>query len=120
VPDLSLGRLRAILDFGEHLWFDPNALMHDRLCVRLRLPDQRLQFLLEVSGGSLVEAVVDLACVEQVIALAAADIDAVPLGSIECEAGDRQRLALDACLLDPIASKPSLQPETAPGQVAKN
>ena len=81
MPNLSLGRLRAILDLGEQLWFDPDALMCDPLRVRLRLPDQRLQSLLEVSGGSLVKAVVDLARIDQIVALAPADIDAVPLSS---------------------------------------
>ena len=79
MPNLSLGRLRAILDLGEQLWFDPDALVCDPLRVGLRLPDQRLQSLLQVSGGSLVEAVVDLARIDQIVALAPADIDAVPL-----------------------------------------
>ena len=78
MPNLSLGRLRAILDLGEQLWFDPDALMCDPLRVRLRPPDQRLQSLLEVSGGSLVNAVVDLARLDQIVTLAPADIDAVP------------------------------------------
>jgi hypothetical protein len=61
MPDLSLGRLRTILDLGEQVWLDPNALMCDPPCVWLRLPDQRLQSLLKVSGGRLVKSVVDLA-----------------------------------------------------------
>jgi hypothetical protein len=88
VSNLSLGGLRAILDLGEQLWFDPDALMCDPLRIRLRLPDQRLQFLLEVSGGGLVKAVVDLARIDQILAPAPADIDAVPLSLIEREAGD--------------------------------
>jgi hypothetical protein len=64
VPNLSLGRLRAILDLGEQLWFDPDAIMCDPLPVWLHLPDQWLQYLLEVSGGSLVKAVVDLSRID--------------------------------------------------------
>ena len=79
VPDLSLGRLRAILDLGEQLWFDPDALVRDPLRVRLRLPDQRLQSLLQVGGRGLVKAVVDLAGIDQIVTLEPADIDAVPL-----------------------------------------
>src|SRR5690242_19655753 len=96
VPDLSLGRLRAILDLGEQLWFDPDALVRDPLRVRLRLPDQRLESLLEVSGGRLVKSVGDLARIDQIVAVAAADVDAVPFSLVEREAGDGQRLALDA------------------------
>lgn len=79
----SLGRLRAILGLGEQLWFDPDALMCDPLRVRLRLPDQRHQFLLEVSGGRLVKSVVDLARIDQIVAVAAIDIDAVPFSLVE-------------------------------------
>jgi hypothetical protein len=46
--------------------------------------------------------VVDLPGVDQVIALPAADIDAVPLAAVEREARNGQRLALGAGLLDPI------------------
>lgn len=83
VPDLSLGRLRAILGLGEQLWFGPDALMCDPLRVRLRLPDQRHQFLLEVSGGRLVKSVVELARIDQIVAVAAIDIDAVPFSLVE-------------------------------------
>ena len=80
--------------------------MCDPLRVRLRLPDQRLQSLLEVSGGSLVKAVVDLARIDQIVTLAPADIDAVPFAFVEREDGDGQGLALDARFLDPIVVRP--------------
>ena len=104
MPHLSLGRLRAVLDLGRELRFDPDALVRDPLGVGLRLPDQRRQALAQVGGRCLVEAVVDLAGIDQVVALAAADIDAVPFVAVEREAGDRQRLALRAGLLHPIVA----------------
>jgi len=47
--------------------------------------------------------VVNLACVDQVIFLAAAEIDAIPVIAVECKAGDGQRPALGAGRLDPGA-----------------
>ena len=72
VPDLSFRRLRPVLDLGQQLRLDPDALVRDPLRERLRLPDQRRQALLQVGGRDLVEAVVDLAGVDQVVALAPA------------------------------------------------
>ena len=78
--------------------------VRDLLCVGLRLADQRREPLAQFGGRSLVEAVVDLAGVDQVLALAAADIDAVPFVAVEREAGDGQRLALRAGFLDPVVA----------------
>lgn len=47
------------------------------------VPDQRHQFLLEVSGGRLVKSVVELARIDQIVAVAAIDIDAVPFSLVE-------------------------------------
>ena len=77
--DLSLRRLRPVLDLGQKLRLDPDALMRDPLREGLRLPDQRLQSLAQVRGGDLVEAVVDLAGVDEVAALAPADVEPIPL-----------------------------------------
>jgi hypothetical protein len=68
--------------------------MRDLLGVRLSLPDQRLQPGLEVFGRRLVKAVVDLAGIDQVLALVSAYIDAIEPVFLEREARDRQRLAL--------------------------
>jgi hypothetical protein len=38
---LALGRLRAVLDFGQQRRLDPDATMRDLLGVGLRLADQR-------------------------------------------------------------------------------
>ena len=81
-------------------------LMRDPLGIGLGLPDQRLQPLLQVLGRGLVEAVVDLACIDQIVALAPAEIDAVQLAAIEREAGDRQSLPLRAGLLHPVVAAP--------------
>jgi len=74
----------------------------DALGVGLCLPDQGLQPLLQVGRGSLVEAMVDLARVDEILAPAPAYIDAVPLTFVECEASDGQCLALHTGLLHPI------------------
>jgi len=50
VPDLSLSRFRAVLDFGKQLRLDPDALVCDPLFEGLRLPNQRLQALPQVGG----------------------------------------------------------------------
>jgi hypothetical protein len=90
VSDLPRRRLRAVLDLGKELGLDPDALVRDPLRERLRLPDKRLQTLAQVGGRDLVEAVVDLAGVDQVVALSPFDVEAVPLRAVEREAGDGQ------------------------------
>lgn len=50
VPHLSSRRLRAVLDFGEQLGLDPDALPRAALGVRLRFSDQRRQAPLQVRG----------------------------------------------------------------------
>jgi hypothetical protein len=49
---------------------------------------------------------VDVARVDQVLALAATDIDAVPVVSIEREARDGESSALGAGFLDPVVARP--------------
>lgn len=70
MPHLALGRLCPVLDLSEQLWLDPDALVRDAPSVRLRFPDQRRQALAQLGGRGLVEAMVDLASVEQVAAFA--------------------------------------------------
>jgi hypothetical protein len=101
VPDLSVSRLRAVLDLGQKL-----GLVGDPLREGLRLPDERLESLAQVGSRYLVESVVDLAGVHQFVAFAPADVEAVPLRAVEREARDRQGLALRAGLLDPIVAAP--------------
>jgi hypothetical protein len=96
---LSLRGLGAVLDLRQKLGFDPDALVRDALGVGLGFADQRCKTLAKICRRLLVEAVVDLAGIDQVAAFTAADIDAVPLVAIEREPGDRQRLALCACFL---------------------
>src|SRR3982074_564434 len=78
--------------------------MRDLLAVRLSLPDQRLQPSLEVFGRRLVKAVVDLAGIDQVLALVSAYIDAIELVFFQREARDRQRLALGTGFLQPVVA----------------
>jgi hypothetical protein len=106
MPDFALRRLRPVLDLGEQFRFDPDALVRDPLRVRLRLVDQGPQALLQVGRGCLVEAIVDLAGIDEILALAPAEIDAVPLAFVEREPGDGQRLTLRAGFLDPFVAAP--------------
>jgi hypothetical protein len=68
---LALNRFRAVLDLRKELRLNPDALVRDPLRIRLRLPNQRLQALLQLGGRGLVLAVVDLAGIDQLAALAA-------------------------------------------------
>lgn len=96
---LSLWRLCTVLDLGEKLRLDPNALVHDALGVRSGFSDRRLQPFLQVAGLHLVKSMIDLAGIDQIVAVAPANVDAVLFVSIECEAGDGQRAGLH----DPVA-----------------
>jgi hypothetical protein len=53
VPDLSLGGLRAILDLGQKLGFNPDSLVADALGIGLGLSDEGFKPLLEVGGRTL-------------------------------------------------------------------
>ena len=68
--------------------------------------------LLQIGGRDLVEAVVDLAGVDQIAAFAPADVEPVPLRTIEGETGNGQRLPLRASLLDRSATPAQNAPLT--------
>ena len=72
---LALGGLGSVLDLGVELRLHPDALVRDPLDVGLGFADQGREALAQLGGGLLVEAVVDLASIDQVIAFAAAEID---------------------------------------------
>ena len=76
----------------------------DPLGVGLRLPDERLQPSPELRRPRLVEAMIDLAGIDEIVGLASADVEAIPLGAIQGEAGDRQLLPLRAGFLDPVVA----------------
>jgi hypothetical protein len=107
VPDLPLRRFCAVFDFREELGLDPNALAGYPLDVRLRLLDQRLQPVLQVRRRPLVEAVVDLAGVDEGVALAPADVEPVPLASVKPETCNRQGLTLRTRLLTQSLLRPA-------------
>jgi hypothetical protein len=86
MPHLAFGRFGAVLDLGQQLGLDPERLMRDRFAVGLGLADQRRQAPAQLGGRRLVEAMVDLAGIDQILALAPAEIDAVPFGAVEREA----------------------------------
>jgi hypothetical protein len=79
-----------------------NAPVRDLFGVGLGLTDQRSESGLQIPGGCAVEAMVDLAGIDQVLAFLPPDIDSVEFVFLQGEAGDRQRLALCAGLLDPV------------------
>jgi hypothetical protein len=79
MPDLSLRRLGTVLDFGQQLRLDPDALVCDPLCEGLRLPNEGLQALPQVGGRNLVESMIDLAGVDKVVSLASANVEPIPL-----------------------------------------
>jgi hypothetical protein len=58
----------------------------------------------QVGGRDLVEAVVDLAGVDEIVAFAPADVEAVPLAAVERETRDGQGLAPRAGLLHPVVA----------------
>src|SRR5215204_5311984 len=62
----------------------------------MRLADQRCQPPAQFGRRGVIEAVVDLACIDQILALAAPDIQAVPFAALEREPSDGQGLALGA------------------------
>jgi hypothetical protein len=74
MADLSFRRLRAVLDFGQQFRLNPNSLARDVFGVGLRLPDERFQSFLQFGGRNFVEAVVYLACVDEIVSLAPADV----------------------------------------------
>lgn len=106
MPNLSLGRLRAIFDLGQKLGFNPDAFVVDALGIGLGLSNEGFKPLLQIGGRNLVKAVVVLAGVDQIIAFASADVEPVPLRTIEREAGNGQRLPLRTGLLDPVVVRP--------------
>src|SRR5450432_3497648 len=57
--------------------------MRDFLGIGLRFPDQRLEPRLQILDRCAVEAVVDLARIDQLFALASAEIDAIPFLAVE-------------------------------------
>jgi hypothetical protein len=76
----------------------------DPLRVRLCFANERLQPLLQVRRRDLVEAMIDLACVDEILAPASAEINAIPFALVQRKAGDRQGLSLRAGLLDPVVA----------------
>jgi len=95
-------------------WARPKCLVGDPLGVGLGFSDQRRQALAQLGERLLVEAVVDHAGMDQIIALATADIDAVPVVAIERKARDGQRFALGAGFLDPGPVAPRVSGCRAP------
>ena len=84
--------------------------MRDLLAVGLGLADQRLEPRLQVLCGCGVKAVVYLPGVNQVPALAAAEIEAMSFFAVEREPGNGQRLALGTGLFHPVVAAPGCAP----------
>jgi hypothetical protein len=60
-----------------------------RCALGLSPSDHGFKPLLQIGGRDLVKAVVDFAGVDQIVALAPADVEPIPLRTVECEAGLR-------------------------------
>jgi hypothetical protein len=71
MADLAFDRFRPVLDFGKQRRFDPYATVRDLPGV-LGLSDQRREPGPQIPGGGAVEAMVDLAGIDQVFCLSAA------------------------------------------------
>ena len=69
----ALRGLGAVLDLGEQLGLNPDRLVRDLLRIGRGSADERRQSSAQLSGRRLVEAMVDLAGVDQVVALAVAE-----------------------------------------------
>jgi hypothetical protein len=85
MAQLAFGRFRPVLDFGQQRRLDPDAAVCDLFGVGLRLPDQRFEPRLQILGRRFVEAVVDLAGLNQILSLVPPDIEAVETVLFECE-----------------------------------
>src|SRR6478735_2251557 len=79
MPDLSFGRLHAVFNLGEELWFNPDSFVSDSLAVRLASADEGCRPFAQIGSRVLFEAIIDLACVNKIIALAPSKVDAVPV-----------------------------------------
>jgi hypothetical protein len=99
--------------FDQKLGFNPDVLVTDALGIGLGPSDEWFKPLLQIGGRDLVEAVVNFAGVDQIVALAPADVEPIPLRTIECETGNGQRLPLRVGLFDPIV-RPSRRIGAAP------
>jgi hypothetical protein len=108
MTDLALRRLDPVLDLGQQLRLDPDRLVCDPLRIRLGLAHQRRQLLAQLRRRGLVKPVINLPGVDQVLALAAADIDAVPLAAVEREPGDGQGLSCAQVFLTQSLPRPEL------------
>src|SRR5450432_881247 len=102
MAQLALGRLRPVFDLRQQRRLDPDSPMGDFLGIGLGLPDQRLEPRLQILRRCGVKAVVDLARIDQLFALAPAEIDAIPFFAVEGEPGDGKRLTLGTGLFYPI------------------
>jgi hypothetical protein len=89
VPDLAFGGLGPVFDLRKQRWLNPYAPVRNLLAVRLFFANQRLEPRLQVFGRHLVKAVVDLAGINQVVALEPSDVQPVEFVRLEGKACDR-------------------------------
>lgn len=78
MPHFSFGALGPVLDLRQQLRFTPNASMRDALRVGLCLAHQRVEFVLKLLRVGWRKAVINFARVDQVLALAATKVEAIP------------------------------------------
>jgi hypothetical protein len=97
-------RFRPILDLGEQLGLDPDAAVGDALAERLGCADQRRETGAERLRALGDEAVVGLAGINQIGALASADVQPVPLVAIEGDVASAGSTKPGKGALAPIAA----------------
>jgi hypothetical protein len=108
MPNFPLGRFRAVLDLRQERWLNPDRAMSDLLGIWWRLANQGLQPGLQLGGRHLIEAVVDLAGIDQPVAFQPANIDAVEFVFLQGETCNRQCLALRAVFFTQSLPRPDV------------
>jgi hypothetical protein len=86
---LALCGLGPVLNLGKQRRLNPYSAVRDLLRIGLCLADERLQAGAQILLSFRREAVVDLAGIDELAGLFAADVDAVPFVAVECEATSR-------------------------------
>jgi hypothetical protein len=113
MADFAFRRLCAVFDLGEQRRLDPNAPVSDLFGVWLRFAVQWLQPRLQVLRRGGIEAVVDLAGINKILAPLPADVETVEAVVLEGEASDRQRFRLRTGDFEPVV-RPTVRIATVP------
>ena len=105
---MTFGRLRSVFDFGQLPKF-PGVRSSAR---KAGFSDKRLHPQLQIFGGCRIKAKIDLARIDQIVALSPSKTKAVELAAIKRITGEGQGFALDdqailSCLISCSQSFPA-------------